>query len=73
MEDGRGGNVAAIFASGKLEAMAVAYSSSGSDANPVQFGFENTYARLPERFFSRQNPVAVAAPRLIKVNSGIGV
>ena len=34
----------------------------------VRFGFENTYVRLPERFYARVNPTPVAAPRLIKVN-----
>ena len=34
----------------------------------VRFGFENTYAQLPERFYARVNPTPVAAPRLIKVN-----
>jgi uncharacterized protein YdiU (UPF0061 family) len=34
----------------------------------VQFGFENTYARLPERFYARVNPAPVAAPRLLKLN-----
>jgi uncharacterized protein YdiU (UPF0061 family) len=34
----------------------------------VHFGFENTYARLPERFYARLNPTPVAAPRLVKVN-----
>ena len=38
------------------------------DNYPVRFGFENTYARLPERFYSRLSPTPVAAPRLIKVN-----
>ena len=33
-----------------------------------RFAFENTYARLPERFFARLDPTPVAAPRLIKVN-----
>ena len=32
------------------------------------FGFENTYARLPERFFAPLAPTPVAAPRLIKLN-----
>jgi uncharacterized protein YdiU (UPF0061 family) len=41
---------------------------SGSDGRPVQLPFENTYARLPERFYARLNPTPVAAPRLIKVN-----
>jgi len=34
----------------------------------VRFNFDNTYARLPERFFSRVSPTAVRAPRLIRVN-----
>ncbi|WP_263354580.1 protein adenylyltransferase SelO [Acidicapsa acidisoli] len=39
-----------------------------SDHGSVRFSFENTYARLPEHFYSRVNPTPVAAPRLIKVN-----
>jgi uncharacterized protein YdiU (UPF0061 family) len=31
--------------------------------------FENTYARLPPRFYSRVDPTPVAAPRLIKWNA----
>jgi uncharacterized protein YdiU (UPF0061 family) len=42
--------------------------TSSPDRQPVHFGFENTYARLPERFFARLDPTPVAAPRLIKVN-----
>lgn len=38
------------------------------DGEPVHFGFENTYARLPERFYSRLNPTPVAAPALVKLN-----
>jgi uncharacterized protein YdiU (UPF0061 family) len=34
----------------------------------VQFGFENTYALLPERFYARIAPTPVAAPRLLKLN-----
>jgi uncharacterized protein YdiU (UPF0061 family) len=30
--------------------------------------FDNTYARLPSHFFVRQPPVAVARPRLLKLN-----
>jgi uncharacterized protein YdiU (UPF0061 family) len=33
--------------------------------------FDNSYARLPERFFVRQPPVAVAAPKLIAVNRAL--
>lgn len=31
--------------------------------------FNNTYARLPERFFSRQKPAVVPQPALIRVNA----
>ncbi len=34
----------------------------------AHFPFDNSYARLPEHFFTRQNPVPVAQPRLIAVN-----
>jgi uncharacterized protein YdiU (UPF0061 family) len=32
------------------------------------FPFDNSYARLPERFFARLTPTPVAAPRLIRLN-----
>ena len=32
------------------------------------FEFDNSYARLPDRFFSRLQPTPVAAPRLIRLN-----
>ena len=32
------------------------------------FEFDNSYARLPDRFFARVHPTAVAAPRLIRLN-----
>src|SRR5687768_11714734 len=35
----------------------------------VTFPFDNTYARLPERFFSRVSPTPVRSPRLIRVNA----
>jgi uncharacterized protein YdiU (UPF0061 family) len=34
----------------------------------VPFPFDNTYARLPERFFARVSPTPVRAPRLIRLN-----
>lgn len=33
------------------------------------WNFDNSYARLPNTFFSRQNPMPVASPKLIKFNS----
>ena len=35
------------------------------------FTFDNTYARLPERFFARVRPTAVRAPRVVKVNAAL--
>ena len=34
----------------------------------VVFPFDNSYARLPDRFFARLPPTPVAAPRLVKLN-----
>ena len=34
----------------------------------VRLPFENTYARLPEHFYARVSPTAVAKPRLVKLN-----
>ena len=42
--------------------------ASDSETQSVNFDFENTYARLPERFYSRLAPTPVAAPRLVKLN-----
>ena len=36
---------------------------------PVRFPFDNTYARLPERFYARLDPTSVSAPRLVRVNA----
>jgi serine/tyrosine/threonine adenylyltransferase len=36
-----------------------------------RFGFDNSYARLPERFYVRVDPTPVAAPRLVKVNAAL--
>ena len=35
------------------------------------FPFDNTYARLPDRFFARLPPTPVPAPRLIRVNEAL--
>ena len=32
------------------------------------FPFDNSYARLPERFYARLDPSPVARPRLVKLN-----
>ncbi|MFD2370675.1 YdiU family protein [Brevibacillus sp. GCM10020057] len=36
--------------------------------NDAAWNFDNSYARLPEAFFSRQNPTPVRAPRLAVLN-----
>ena len=33
--------------------------------------FDNSYARLPERFFAKQNPAPVPAPTLIRCNQAL--
>jgi protein adenylyltransferase len=35
------------------------------------FRFDNTYARLPERFYARVLPTKVRAPRIVKVNRAL--
>ncbi len=37
----------------------------------MTFAFDNSYARLPGRFFARLAPVPVAQPRLIKLNESL--
>ena len=39
----------------------------------VHLPFDNTYARLPERFFARLAPTRVNAPRLIRLNRDLAV
>jgi serine/tyrosine/threonine adenylyltransferase len=45
-----------------------AHSQPGRSGNTIRFDFDNTYARLPEHFFARLDPIPVAAPRLVKLN-----
>src|SRR5260221_1605367 len=35
------------------------------------FAFDNSYARLPDRFFARLAPTPVAAPQLVRVNQAL--
>ncbi|MFW5654818.1 MAG: protein adenylyltransferase SelO [Roseicyclus sp.] len=37
----------------------------------IHFPFDNSYARLPDRFYTRQRPVPVEAPGLIAVNRAL--
>ncbi len=38
-------------------------------ATTALFRFDNSYARLPERFYARHHPTPVAGPRLVKLNT----
>jgi uncharacterized protein YdiU (UPF0061 family) len=40
----------------------------GEPSMTFHFPFDNTYARLPDRFFARLAPTPVAAPRLVRLN-----
>ena len=40
-----------------------------ANAAATPFPFDNSYARLPERFFARLAPTPVSAPHLIKINA----
>ncbi len=42
-----------------------------TDADPPLFPFDNSYARLPERFYARVTPTPVAEPRLVRVNESL--
>ena len=37
------------------------------------FAFDNSYARMPSRFFARVDPTPVSAPRLICLNRGLAI
>ncbi len=39
----------------------------------IPFPFDNSYARLPERFFARVSPTRVAAPQLIHLNAPLAL
>src|SRR5688572_18606638 len=39
----------------------------------IHFPFDNTYARLPDRFYARVKPEAVTAPRLIRLNRDLAL
>ena len=41
--------------------------------NAPLFGFDNSYARLPEHFFARLSPTPVSKPELVAVNDALAV
>src|ERR1700704_3159960 len=50
------------------------WTNDGVQAEAVKFcEFDNSYARLPDRFFARLRPTPVAAPRLVKLNTKLAL
>ena len=43
------------------------------DLSPHAWPFDNSYARLPERFYARLAPTPVAAPKLVKLNRALAL
>ena len=48
--------------------MTVAIAKPASEPSAPSWPFDNSYARLPDRFYARLAPTPVAAPRLVKLN-----
>src|SRR4051812_31922718 len=53
--------------------MLIEGSNVGATFMSAQFPFENTYTKLPDRFFARIAPTRVASPRLIQLNKPLAV
>ena len=51
--------------------MSLAPTKRDSPGHECLFAFDNSYARLPERFFARLPPTPVAAPALVKLNEAL--
>ena len=39
----------------------------------AQFPFDNSYARLPDRFFTRTKPTPIACPKLVRLNQDLAL
>lgn len=46
-------------------------SAAAISGRGISLPFDNSYARLPERFYARLSPTPVAAPRLVKLNTAL--
>jgi uncharacterized protein YdiU (UPF0061 family) len=42
-----------------------------SKSEPLMLSFDNTYSRLPDRFYARVAPTKVGDPRVVKVNRAL--
>ncbi len=56
-----------------LDSLATEAPENRRDALAPRFAFDNSYARLPERFYARLLPTPVAEPRLVKINRALAV
>ncbi|OCT13424.1 hypothetical protein A8709_17600 [Paenibacillus pectinilyticus] len=45
--------------------------SDPNETTPIGWNFDNSYARLPELFFTEQNPAPSSAPELIVMNAAV--
>ncbi|MBV8409907.1 MAG: hypothetical protein JOY64_19930, partial [Alphaproteobacteria bacterium] len=45
--------------------------NGAASAAAVALPFDNSYVRLPERFYARLSPTPVADPRLVKLNTAL--
>lgn len=53
------------------DSIAITSSEAVAAGRRVHFGFQNTYAQLPEPFFARVAPTVVARPALVKLNFAV--
>jgi len=51
--------------------MSTTHPMAATEGGAIRFPFDNSYARLPDRFHARQAPGPVAAPRLLKLNTAL--
>jgi serine/tyrosine/threonine adenylyltransferase len=57
--------------SGAIGANPIAMNDDSADSNKAGWRFDNSYARLPEVLFAKQNPEPVARPGLALLNRGL--
>ncbi|HEY2903518.1 MAG TPA: YdiU family protein [Polyangia bacterium] len=48
--------------------MAKSIESAAENPTPELFAFDNSYARLPDRFYARVAPTKVGGPRVVRIN-----
>jgi uncharacterized protein YdiU (UPF0061 family) len=73
--EGEGNAVSPTFRNARNVVLRIEHRTRTPKYSPMTFHlpFDNTYARLPDRFFARVAPTPVAAPRLIRLNRELAV